>query len=135
VNSLLITPIQRLPRYVLLLDDLLANTPEYHCDHDALRRAVTAIRAVSTHVNESKRDAENFDALLAVHRSLVPPVDQLLQPHRRLMLSGVLFWLKSSDKCKEYTVHLLNDLLVIAAVHEKLLSSGTVVVDVYDDLY
>ena len=32
LNALLITPVQRIPRYKLLLDDIIKNTPRYHPD-------------------------------------------------------------------------------------------------------
>jgi hypothetical protein len=49
--SYLITPIQRLPRYALLIDQLIAATPPDHPDSDPLTRAVVVARALITRIN------------------------------------------------------------------------------------
>ena len=43
LESLLIQPIQRVPRYILLLSDLLRNTPEDHPDRELIDRAIKEI--------------------------------------------------------------------------------------------
>jgi hypothetical protein len=41
VENLIITPIQRIPRYSLLLSDLLRKTPKEHPDHYDIEKALT----------------------------------------------------------------------------------------------
>lgn len=36
----LIKPVQRVPKYVLLLKDLLKNTSNIHCDYDNISKAL-----------------------------------------------------------------------------------------------
>ena len=51
----LITPIQRLPRYVLLVKDLFKHTWRSHCDYSDLEKALGAIQDVTNYVNEVKQ--------------------------------------------------------------------------------
>jgi hypothetical protein len=58
LESLLISPIQRIPRYVLLLADLLKHTLPHHPGHGALTDAVQRIRHIAEYVNEQQHAAE-----------------------------------------------------------------------------
>ncbi|EFA78697.1 pleckstrin domain-containing protein [Heterostelium album PN500] len=59
LNSLLIMPVQRLPRYVLLLTELLKSTPAGHANIKILETCISNIKAVTSFINEAKRDDEN----------------------------------------------------------------------------
>ena len=52
LNALLITPVQRIPRYKLLLDDMIKNTPRYHPDKENLMEARTQIDAIAWYIND-----------------------------------------------------------------------------------
>lgn len=52
ILKLLILPIQRLPRYTLLLKELLKYTQEDHRDYPALSEAFDKMKDVATSVNE-----------------------------------------------------------------------------------
>ena len=58
LNALLITPVQRIPRYKLLLEDVVKNTPERHEDAANLKDALEQIEAVAWHINEQLREHE-----------------------------------------------------------------------------
>lgn len=62
LDSLLICPIQRLPRYRLLLEALLSFTPEEHCDRAALQKALEVVRKGVEEVNAGKAMAERMQA-------------------------------------------------------------------------
>eukprot|EP01127_Copromyxa_protea_P017722 TRINITY_DN5448_c1_g1_i1.p1 TRINITY_DN5448_c1_g1~~TRINITY_DN5448_c1_g1_i1.p1 ORF type:complete len:964 (+),score=165.14 TRINITY_DN5448_c1_g1_i1:42-2933(+) len=51
LESILICPIQRMPRYKLLLEDLWKNTPEEHVDFKKLRKAVILAGKVADYIN------------------------------------------------------------------------------------
>ncbi|GAA6001811.1 hypothetical protein JCM10207_002331 [Rhodosporidiobolus poonsookiae] len=53
--SLLIKPVQRCLKYPLLLDQILALTPEFHPDLPLLQRANTDMLMVAEHINEYKK--------------------------------------------------------------------------------
>ena len=51
LDSFLITPVQRIPRYLLLLQEILKKTPDTHPDHEGLKLAVKDMAAVATQVH------------------------------------------------------------------------------------
>ena len=50
LEDLLITPVQRLPRYKMLLSELLHHTPEGHVDLPNLQNAVRMISSAASQV-------------------------------------------------------------------------------------
>jgi len=60
LNALLITPIQRIPRYNLLLKDLTKHTAAEHQDYTTLTIALEAVGKVATIINEKKREHEQL---------------------------------------------------------------------------
>ena len=50
LQSLLIQPVQRIPRYKLLLEQLLKETPQAHPDHPNLVSTLEEVSAVATKV-------------------------------------------------------------------------------------
>ncbi|KNE54723.1 hypothetical protein AMAG_00682 [Allomyces macrogynus ATCC 38327] len=55
LQAYLMLPIQRIPRYRLLLQSLLKQTPEDHADFTDLTRALAEIEAIAKKINERKR--------------------------------------------------------------------------------
>lgn len=68
LQSSLLLPIQRIPRYELLLSDLLKNTPvDLHpVEHEYLQKAVKSIHEISVYMNEMVRRGEEEARVLAV---------------------------------------------------------------------
>lgn len=64
-------PVQRLPRYVLLLDRMLGATAERHVDHAYLQRVTRAIRQVLDQLNGAVEDAEGINRTLEVEERIV----------------------------------------------------------------
>ncbi|CAG8705191.1 9518_t:CDS:2, partial [Cetraspora pellucida] len=65
-NSFLSLPIQRIPRYKLLLEALLKHTDESHPDFIDLQKCVRQINIIADEVNEKMRDAENQQKVLEI---------------------------------------------------------------------
>ncbi|KAJ3065586.1 hypothetical protein HDU98_011068 [Podochytrium sp. JEL0797] len=61
LQSYLILPVQRLPRYKLLVDQLLESTPIHHPDRADLKSAAAAIRACVAECNDKKRETEHLE--------------------------------------------------------------------------
>ena len=59
--SLLIMPVQRIPRYRLLLNELLSATMLDNADHVALSRALTLVAKIAETVNASIAARANRD--------------------------------------------------------------------------
>lgn len=57
-------PVQRVPRYKLLLEDLLKNTPQTHPDHTGLGLACQMVAGIALEINEKIRSSEKTQAML-----------------------------------------------------------------------
>eukprot|EP00055_Hartaetosiga_balthica_P004206 m.10620 g.10620 ORF g.10620 m.10620 type:complete len:1058 (+) comp3694_c0_seq2:193-3366(+) len=80
----LITPIQRVPRYRLLLQDLVSKTPASHPDYDDLVKALDAVKILATEINTTKANSENSLALIDVQRK-VKYCPKIVEPSRHLL--------------------------------------------------
>ncbi|TIA82776.1 hypothetical protein E3P98_01166 [Wallemia ichthyophaga] len=98
LESYLLLPIQRIPRYRMLLEECLKYTT-HRQQAEPLVQALAHIAHIATDMNESKRDAEGRFRLVkwqARIRGRFP--SPLVQPHRRLLLDGGLRLLKVVKK-------------------------------------
>eukprot|EP01112_Ceratiomyxa_fruticulosa_P015014 TRINITY_DN4367_c0_g1_i2.p1 TRINITY_DN4367_c0_g1~~TRINITY_DN4367_c0_g1_i2.p1 ORF type:complete len:1016 (-),score=186.85 TRINITY_DN4367_c0_g1_i2:92-3139(-) len=78
LQSYLIQPIQRPPRYILLLNDLLKHTAEDHPHYKQLSEALERTKRVVDDLNESKRNSESVTKLTMLQSSLVGAPEGLL---------------------------------------------------------
>jgi len=107
ISSFLIMPIQRIPRYVLLLEDLLKCSPGDHIDNQKLQEALTGIKKVAVEINQKKAAVENFAKLVEIHNKLDPPIEDLCAAHRHFVKEGVL-----KEEGKEFVFLLFNDIML-----------------------
>uniref|UniRef100_A0A8D3D6F2 Rho guanine nucleotide exchange factor 10 n=1 Tax=Scophthalmus maximus TaxID=52904 RepID=A0A8D3D6F2_SCOMX len=56
--GLMMKPIQRFPQFILLLQDMLKNTPVGHADRLPLQMALTELETLAEKLNEKKREAD-----------------------------------------------------------------------------
>nr|XP_058898568.1 phosphatidylinositol 3,4,5-trisphosphate-dependent Rac exchanger 2 protein isoform X2 [Kogia breviceps]XP_058898569.1 phosphatidylinositol 3,4,5-trisphosphate-dependent Rac exchanger 2 protein isoform X2 [Kogia breviceps]XP_058898570.1 phosphatidylinositol 3,4,5-trisphosphate-dependent Rac exchanger 2 protein isoform X2 [Kogia breviceps] len=63
LEGYLVTPIQRICKYPLLLKELLKRTPRKHSDYTAVMEALQAMKAVCSNINEAKRQMEKLEVL------------------------------------------------------------------------
>ncbi|KAJ2079534.1 hypothetical protein H4R24_003703 [Coemansia sp. RSA 988] len=85
----LLTPVQRLPRYRLLLTGILTNTPHTHPDYQPLTAALCELNRSIHEVNERKRVHENLLLLQRLQEQITGAADiPLTVPHRVLKLVG-----------------------------------------------
>eukprot|EP00762_Andalucia_godoyi_P003115 ANDGO_01115.mRNA.1 Guanine exchange factor for Rac 30 len=83
LESLLITPIQRIPRYELLIKELVKHSDESYVDYKDLLKAKDSIHQVAAYCNEKKREAEGRLRLVQLQTEL--KLKDLVQPHRGLI--------------------------------------------------
>jgi hypothetical protein len=108
--SLLITPVQRLPRYELLLRELLNRTDGAHADAEPLRRALHEVSSVARYVNDRQRDADSQRALLDAQKRILGRPRDFVQPHRALINEGDVLMGAKKDARRLF---LMSDLLVV----------------------
>jgi len=84
LESLLILPIQRIPQYNLLLNDLFKNTWPHHPDYKNLKAATKIMKEIASVVNEKKRESENIKKVAELGTKIIG-FPQLAVPHRRFV--------------------------------------------------
>lgn len=116
--SILIMPVQRIPRYILLLDALVAHTPTTHIDYADLCQALDVMKRFTESANQTQRNYERYQAILRLHELLQPQIPNLVVPSRVFQGAGSLLMLDGSrvmrrNQRKVRQVFLFNDLLVV----------------------
>ncbi|XP_077175134.1 rho guanine nucleotide exchange factor 11 isoform X3 [Paroedura picta] len=125
LKDLLISEMQRLTKYPLLLENVLKHTPGDTPEHRKLCRARDQCREILRYVNEAVRRAENQHRLEAYQKRLdATSLERTSNPlaaefknldlrSRRMIHEGPLNWRISKEKTVELHVLLLEDLLVL----------------------
>ena len=130
LGALLILPVQRIPRYQLLLSSLSQHTWESHADYQDLRKATLAIQEVAIYLNDKKRLADNIAKVTEIQEQFIWDED-LAQPHR-LFVKEFTFKALFPGKDKELKdrkFYFFNDLVIVTKPHRgtalSLLSKGS----------
>jgi hypothetical protein len=88
-EALLILPVQRIPRYRLLFNEILANTDSNHVEFENLKKALDTIIEIALHVNEQKRHSD-YQIMIGIMARIVKHVhgishDSIVTPGRKLL--------------------------------------------------
>ncbi|TPX61245.1 hypothetical protein SpCBS45565_g07305 [Spizellomyces sp. 'palustris'] len=122
LTDLLITPVQRPPRYLLMLKELLKRTPSTHPDHNSLTTALQKMERTVQIINERKK---RFEMMKKVQDMVIGSPFELATPGRYLTHQGPLLELNdqgpAADSRTLRTVFLFTDLVVCA---EEVVVSG-----------
>ncbi|XP_004869627.1 rho guanine nucleotide exchange factor 10 isoform X3 [Heterocephalus glaber] len=121
--SLMMKPIQRFPQFILLLQDMLKNTPRGHPDRLPLQMALTELETLAEKLNERKRDADQRCEIKHIAKAINERyLNKLLcSGSRRLIRSDDVIETVYNDKgeitkTKERRLLMLNDVLMCATV-------------------
>ncbi|XP_072170852.1 rho guanine nucleotide exchange factor 17-like [Diadema setosum] len=120
LNDLIIQPIQRIPRYELLLKELIENTPDDHPDQELLQNARSTVNTLAKAINASKNEADNAiidRQIIQELAGLIDGMDDLIVPHRRFIRQYPISETKVSKK--DHCLFLFSDLLICALVKRK----------------
>ncbi|MBN3310625.1 ARHGA factor, partial [Amia calva] len=117
--GLMMKPIQRFPQFILLLQDMLKNTPKGHPDRLPLQMALTELETLAEKLNERKREADQRCEIKQIAKAMN---ERYLN---KLLSSGSRYLIRSDDmvetvyndkgeviKTKERRLFLLNDVLM-----------------------
>lgn len=85
LTSLLISPIQRIPRYRMLLQALVAETWSEHPDAENLHKALKKMDEITQYVNSKKREAESTRKLVEIQQKLTGSPDSIIMESRRFV--------------------------------------------------
>eukprot|EP01105_Mastigella_eilhardi_P006499 TRINITY_DN18058_c0_g1_i1.p1 TRINITY_DN18058_c0_g1~~TRINITY_DN18058_c0_g1_i1.p1 ORF type:complete len:762 (-),score=221.75 TRINITY_DN18058_c0_g1_i1:78-2282(-) len=137
IQAYLIQPVQRIPRYSLLLTDLLKHTWPEHPDFEELKDVNVKVHDMAMLLNERKREAENNSVLISIDAQLSskPKDFRLIDPTRHLvkdlqvlykkknfrlyLFSDIVMWVAHDGKRLKYKGHALIKLLSFEKSTEK----------------
>ncbi|XP_039768814.1 phosphatidylinositol 3,4,5-trisphosphate-dependent Rac exchanger 1 protein, partial [Ornithorhynchus anatinus] len=112
LEGYLLTPIQRICKYPLLLKELAKRTPGKHPDHPAVQNALQAMKTVCSNINETKRQMEKLEALEQLQSHIEGwEGSNLTDICTQLLLQGTLLKI-SAGNIQERTFFLFDNLLV-----------------------
>ncbi|XP_075427394.1 phosphatidylinositol 3,4,5-trisphosphate-dependent Rac exchanger 1 protein isoform X2 [Ascaphus truei] len=112
LEGYLLTPIQRICKYPLLLKELAKRTPTKHPDHQAVHSALQAMKTVCTNINETKRQMEKLEALEHLQSHIEGwEGSNLTDICTQLLLQGTLLKI-SAGNIQERMFFLFDNLLV-----------------------
>jgi serine/threonine protein kinase/ankyrin repeat protein len=112
---LLIAPIQRIPVYVFLVEDLLRYTPTEHPDHEKLKTMLHSVREVARHLETMRAESENRTRVLKIKNNLIGYNEELATSERLFIKEGFA-QIVIKGKAVPHHLFLFNDLLLWAKV-------------------
>eukprot|EP00735_Rhodelphis_limneticus_P000941 TRINITY_DN11476_c0_g1::TRINITY_DN11476_c0_g1_i1::g.10947::m.10947 TRINITY_DN11476_c0_g1::TRINITY_DN11476_c0_g1_i1::g.10947 ORF type:complete len:527 (+),score=98.12,sp/Q553D3/GXCJJ_DICDI/28.68/2e-25,RhoGEF/PF00621.15/2.4e-42,Mcp5_PH/PF12814.2/2e+02,Mcp5_PH/PF12814.2/2.4e-05,PH/PF00169.24/0.0093,PH/PF00169.24/1.1 TRINITY_DN11476_c0_g1_i1:66-1646(+) len=124
LRSFLIMPIQRPPRYRLLLEDIIKHSTDGHSDLADLQEALENVKEMASAINENKRQTDNLDTLRNLKASRFAPQQSCKVEFELVALSRVF----SREGHVNYVVNykafpyhfmLFNDILLIGVEDKK----------------
>uniref|UniRef100_A0A8B9ERB9 Rho guanine nucleotide exchange factor 17 n=1 Tax=Anser cygnoides TaxID=8845 RepID=A0A8B9ERB9_ANSCY len=121
LSDLMIKPVQRIPRYELLVKDLLKHTPEDHPDHPFLIDAQRNIKQVAERINKGMKSAEEVERNARIVQEIESHIegmeDRWVPSSFTLMSSTPLQ--KAVGGKKDRSLFLFTDLLVCTTLKRK----------------
>mmetsp|Transcript_19181 Transcript_19181/g.53846 ORF Transcript_19181/g.53846 Transcript_19181/m.53846 type:complete len:488 (+) Transcript_19181:60-1523(+) len=108
--AFMIMPIQRVPRYILLMRDLLEKTSFDHPDYPLIQRAIRKLEEVASHANAAIKQGENVEKILKIQSQIIGAND-LLQPARVFVMEGELMKIMSTGVRPCWYI-LFNDIMI-----------------------
>ncbi|XP_068217436.1 uncharacterized protein [Palaemon carinicauda] len=111
----MLSPVQRIPRYEMLIRDYLKKLPEESPDRHDTEKALQLVSMAANHANDAMKKIDKFEKLLEIQESLGGAVD-LVSPTRELVKEGKIIKIsaRSGDHQERY-VFLLTDLLLLCS--------------------
>uniref|UniRef100_A0A8D0HNN8 Rho guanine nucleotide exchange factor 17 n=1 Tax=Sphenodon punctatus TaxID=8508 RepID=A0A8D0HNN8_SPHPU len=122
LSDLMIKPVQRIPRYELLVKDLLKHTPEDHPDHSSLMDAQRNIKQVAEKINKGMKSAEEVERNARIVQEIeshIEGMEDLAAPLRRFLRQEMVVEVKTVGGKKDRSLFLFTDLLVCTTVKRK----------------
>eukprot|EP01132_Coremiostelium_polycephalum_P006105 gene6105-7608_t len=101
LQSFISMPIQRIPRYVLLLRELLKYTGSSDADFGNINNALKRTETIAELINKQMKEDETSKEVISISLKLRPEVPNLVQPHRKLIREGQIKMYKADGNNHE----------------------------------
>jgi len=114
LTSLIVMPVQRLPKYILLLTEILKYTPEWHKDHKNLKLAIEKMKDAAKQSDMKCRESNRRNQLVQLQNSL-RKCPNLIAPARTVIGK----WKMAEPKTE---LNLLSDMIIVTKEKVETLS-------------
>jgi hypothetical protein len=132
LKSYLIQPVQRIPRYNLLLKELLKHTDTSHKDYNNIKKALEGTVSIADFLNKKMKEIKSDQMKERLVSSILFDFycerEEFMKPHRRYVHEGVLEVIESSNRTitpydinDNYHYVLMNDIIYVC---EKIEEEG-----------
>ncbi|XP_044591729.1 FYVE, RhoGEF and PH domain-containing protein 4-like isoform X1 [Cotesia glomerata] len=112
----MLCPIQRLPRYELLLKDYLKNLTEDNPDFSDTKKALELVSTAANHSNEEMKKIAKFKKLLEIQENIYDPLD-LVSATRELIKEGRIVKISArSGDHQDRHLFLFSDILLLCSI-------------------
>ncbi|KAK0417089.1 hypothetical protein QR680_012828 [Steinernema hermaphroditum] len=122
LDSLLILPIQRVPRYELILKQIVKHTPVEHRDYEKLLRVQKEVHDLALSINRQREENEQMEQRLREIEAIVDGLEDLVSTGRTFVRYDLVTINGSSGK-KQRCLFMMSDQLIVTSVRRKA-SSG-----------
>uniref|UniRef100_A0A6I8QL20 Rho guanine nucleotide exchange factor 17 n=1 Tax=Xenopus tropicalis TaxID=8364 RepID=A0A6I8QL20_XENTR len=122
LSDLMIKPVQRIPRYELIVKDLLKHTPKDHPDHPCLLDAQRNVKQLAERINRGMRSAEEAERDIRILQDIeshIEGMEDLQAPFRRFVRQEMVVEAKAVGGKKERSLFLFTDLLICTTLKRK----------------
>eukprot|EP00698_Gefionella_okellyi_P011132 TRINITY_DN2917_c0_g2_i2.p1 TRINITY_DN2917_c0_g2~~TRINITY_DN2917_c0_g2_i2.p1 ORF type:complete len:290 (-),score=57.91 TRINITY_DN2917_c0_g2_i2:458-1327(-) len=116
LESVLITPVQRVPRLQLLVQELVKATPLTHKDYPQIHKALMMVRDIAAFVNEGVRNGERLAQVVKIQQ-LVDTSDlseSLVRPGRSFVRDALMTSSFNGRRSRQQYFVLFTDALMCA---------------------
>ncbi|XP_044257449.1 rho guanine nucleotide exchange factor 17 [Tribolium madens] len=122
LDSLLIKPIQKFPKYELLLQRLIKHTDVNHPDHSLLLAAQKEVHDQLLKINCTEREALELEQLREIE-GLIEGLIELVSADRQYLRHDLVSMAAGGGTRKERALFLFSDLLLVTSIKRR---SGTI---------
>eukprot|EP00794_Sanderia_malayensis_P007578 gene7578-8417_t len=122
LQDLMIQPVQRIPRYVLILKDMLKHTSPEHPDYGLLQLALEEIKTLAERMNKGEMEADQAEKEAEKLRDIeatIEGITDLVTSTRKFIRQDLVAEIKGVITKKDRCIFLFSDLLVCATVRRK----------------
>eukprot|EP00999_Lentomonas_sp_LEN2_P000974 NODE_197_length_1930_cov_41.433167_g173_i0.p1 GENE.NODE_197_length_1930_cov_41.433167_g173_i0~~NODE_197_length_1930_cov_41.433167_g173_i0.p1 ORF type:complete len:615 (-),score=88.54 NODE_197_length_1930_cov_41.433167_g173_i0:86-1807(-) len=120
MDDLLIMPVQRIPRYIMLLERMFKSTHPLHPDFDTLEAALSKLRGIANYINKKNEEMDNLNKLQEIQSMMNGACPTLPSKDRRFIREGVCVLLNSPERARRH-FFLFNDAILCARPGNTLL--------------
>jgi len=125
LEDYLITPVQRIPRYSLLLNELKKCTDQNHPDYQDILKSYEKMGEITEIINEKKREVESVSRLISLQENIIfnteeEKIDIAIPARHILAESGIVdMGIGENEFFSQIKIFLFSDIILITKQKKK----------------